>query len=88
VLGEDGEIRPEDANFTVTPEGEIVDSQGDTIDTLLITQPAENARVQKYANGLYGTENPNDNIPAEGTVLVQGARRSNPISILTGNIRW
>lgn len=53
VLGEDGPIQLKDSNFTVTQEGEVIDSRGRTVDWLRLSRPVEGTAFEKYTNGLY-----------------------------------
>ena len=73
VLGQDGPITLEDANFTVGPDGTIYDGEGDSVDRLLVTLPPEDVQVRLAGNGLYTTEGMEDNPQVDDrTQLVQG----------------
>ncbi len=57
VLGESGDLYIGGPDFTVNDEGYVFDQNGRYIDKLLITQPAENAAIYKFDNGMFITEN-------------------------------
>lgn len=71
LMGEDGEIELEDANFTVNQDGEIMDKKGKVIDTILLTKPAPDAEFKKFTNGLYTVEDAS-NIPVYESTIHQG----------------
>jgi len=79
VLGRKGEIELETSDFTIEADGSVYDAQGRHVDTILVTLPPEGAQIEQVANGLYRTENMEDNPEAgEETHLVQGwIERSN-----------
>lgn len=54
VLGQNGAINLNgSSDFTVSSNGSIFDTNGQYVDRLLITMPAEGANMTKYNNGLY-----------------------------------
>ncbi|NLP26070.1 MAG: flagellar hook-basal body protein [Clostridiales bacterium] len=54
VLGQNGAINLNgSSDFMVSNDGSIFSSDGQYLDRLLITMPAENANMIKYNNGLY-----------------------------------
>ncbi len=79
VLGENGPIELESADFTVGSDGTLYDAAGDAIDKLLLTIPPEGTEITQLQNGLYRTEDMEANEPVdESTQLVQGwIERSN-----------
>ena len=78
-LGRGGPITLETSDFTVEDDGSIYDSAGRNVDTLLVTLPPEDAQLEQVQNGLYRTENMDDNLEVGGeTKRVQGwIERSN-----------
>lgn len=73
VLGENGPIQLQNADFTIESDGTIYDGEGKAIDRLLVTIPPEDAQIEHVANGMYRTENMEANVPAgEQTKVVQG----------------
>jgi len=57
VLGESGDLYIGGPEFTVNSEGYVFDQNGRYVDKLLITQPAENAAIYKFDNGMFITDN-------------------------------
>lgn len=53
VMGQNGEIYVGGPDFSVSADGGIYDAQGQRTATLLITQPTENANVDKLDNGFF-----------------------------------
>lgn len=79
VLGQNGPITLETADFTIAADGSIYDGGGRYIDRLLVTLPSEEAQLEQVENGLFQTENMEENqaVTAQ-TNLVQGwTERSN-----------
>lgn len=73
VLGQEGPIELETSDFIVESDGRILDAEGRLVDTLLVTLPPEDARMEQVQNGLFRTDNmeANQQVTAE-TQLVQG----------------
>ena len=61
VLGRRGVIQIDTANFTVNSNGDVYNERGRLIDTILITEPAPEAELLAQQNGLYQTENMEEN---------------------------
>lgn len=62
VLGTRGPIQLEDSDFTVEPDGRVLDSKGKLVDTLLVTKPAPETELTKFTNGLYTSPDPELNV--------------------------
>lgn len=79
VLGQKGPIELETSDFTVETDGSIYDGSGRYVDRLLVTLPAEDTQIMQVQNGLYQTENMDDNLEVSSeTKLIQGwTERSN-----------
>lgn len=57
VMGESGDLYIGGPGFTVNDEGYVFDNNNNYVDKLLITQPAENAQIYKFDNGMFVTDN-------------------------------
>ncbi len=57
VMGESGDLYVGGPNFRVNEEGYVFDQNNNYVDKLLITQPAENAQIYKFDNGMFVTDN-------------------------------
>lgn len=77
VLGEDGPIQLEDANFTVQEDGTIYDGDGRAVDTLLVTVPQDMAQLTANENGTYTVPDMALNQPADVTVRNKVLENSN-----------
>lgn len=82
VLGEKGPIKVDDANFLVSPDGQVINSKGRNLDSLLLSRPIEGTNVEKFTNGLYvvpqGTEEEVlEDVGGEVMVFQQMTERSN-----------
>ncbi len=78
VLGQGGEILVENQFFTVTPEGAVINAEGDSVDTLLLTSPPDGTTLQKLENGMLQFPEGAAAVAEQGYTLVQGAiERSN-----------
>lgn len=79
VLGENGPIQLTDFDFTVEPDGTIYDSEGDAIDTLLLTVPADMEQLapDPNGNGMYTVPDMATNQPANVTVRNKVLENSN-----------
>jgi len=79
VLGQRGPIELDSSDFTIESDGSIYDNRGRYVDRLLVTIPPEDTKIEQSANGMYQTENMDDNLPVSPeTKLVQGwIERSN-----------
>ncbi|MBQ3566814.1 MAG: flagellar hook-basal body complex protein [Oscillospiraceae bacterium] len=75
VMGESGELYIGGPDFTVTNDGYVFDENNRYVDKLLITQPAENAPIYKFDNGMYVTENAE--VLQNSTVYQKTLERSN-----------
>lgn len=53
VLGQSGAIQVGSSNFKVDKNGIVYDAEGEELDTLLITQPQDLTKLEKYSNGMY-----------------------------------
>ncbi len=53
VQGRNGNLLVKGQDFTVTAHGLVYDSDGNYVDRLLITQPAEDAQTRRLDNGMY-----------------------------------
>lgn len=74
VLGEKGPIKLDNSDFTVDEMGNIYDDRGRFIDRLLVTVPAEDAKIEQDANGMYFVEDMDSNTPVGAeTVIWQGS---------------
>lgn len=73
VLGQRGPIELNSADFTIASDGSVYDERGRYVDSLLVTIPPEDTKIEQSANGMYQTENMDDNLPvSQDTKLVQG----------------
>jgi len=77
VLGEGGQIKIENMDFSVDEKGNIYED-GKLTDTLRITCPADGAAVTKLGEGFYGYEG--DTAAFEGKI-VQGALESSNVDV-------
>lgn len=78
VLGEKGEIEVGGSNFTVNEQGEVYNERGRRMDTLLITTPGTDAKMEKFSNGLYTATDPTQMLTAHNMTVQQGMlERSN-----------
>lgn len=59
VLGQNGPIRVNGSEFTVTTDGYVFDGEYNFLDRLLITRVAEGSELRKYPNGMYSTDRAN-----------------------------
>lgn len=74
VLGQNGEIRVGGSDFVVNADGSVADADGNIIDTLLITAPADDADMVKFENGFFITDNA---VQIDATVRQYTLERSN-----------
>lgn len=74
VLGQNGEIQVGGSDFSVNADGSVADAQGNIIDTLLITMPADDSDMVKFENGFFITDNA---IQTNSTVRQYTLERSN-----------
>lgn len=71
VLGEDGPIQLDNANFTIDKKGDIYNERGRIVDRLLITMPPVDAEMELSPNGMFTTPDMQANqIVPEGEVQV------------------
>ena len=81
VMGQKGQIKLSNTNFTVSANGSVYDSKGKYIDKLLVTIPPEDAKISQQANGLYTTEDMQANIAVPGTLVRQGMLENSNIDL-------
>lgn len=82
VLGYEGPIVLENADFTITSDGTIYDGNGRYIDRLLITIPPQDTEIKQAQNGLYQTVNMEENLAVtDDTQLLQGWTESSNIDL-------
>lgn len=74
VLGQNGEIQVGGSDFTVNADGSVADADGNIIDTLLITMPADDSEMVKFENGFFITANA---VQTDATVRQFTLERSN-----------
>lgn len=70
VLGENGPIQVFNSNFRLESDGTIYNENGQRLDRLQITIPAEGANAVKLGNGLYRVDQTN---PVQNTEIIQGS---------------
>ncbi len=58
VLGQEGPIQVDGSNFVVDGEGKVFNSDGTQVGILQITEPSEDAELDKTSNGLYTIAKP------------------------------
>lgn len=75
VMGQNGPIKVDTSDFTVTDDGTIINAEGNTIDRLKITELPDEDEVQleKFANGLYVAPDNATDVPVEDFHVVQYA---------------
>ena len=81
VLGQEGPIQVDGSNFVVDGEGKVFNSDGTQVGILQITEPSEDAELDKTSNGLYTIANEADNPPATGFQIEQGVLERNNINV-------
>ena len=69
------------SNFVVDGEGKVFNSDGTQVGILQITEPSEDAELDKTSNGLYTIANEADNHPATGFQIEQGVLERNNINV-------
>lgn len=80
VLGQNGEIRIGSAKFQVNQDGTVYDERGRRMDQLMITRPAQDAQLTKFANGMY-TLPLESTEPAQAYTIEQGVIENSNIDI-------
>lgn len=68
VLGQAGAIQLEDTNFTINERGEVYNSNGELIDTLLVTVPENMNMLTKQPNGTFTANE--DAVMAESNAMI------------------
>ena len=56
VQGYKGDIRVENNKFLVSDDGVVISENGREIDSLLISVPAEETKLEKFPNGMYAAD--------------------------------
>ncbi len=59
VLGENGTLKINGSDFTVTKDGYVFDADNQYVDKLLITKVAQGSDLRKYPNGMFSTDRAN-----------------------------
>lgn len=59
VLGENGTLKINGSDFTVTKDGYVFDANNQYVDKLLITKVAQGSELRKYPNGMFSTDRAN-----------------------------
>lgn len=59
VLGENGTLKINGSDFTVTKDGYVFDADNQYVDKLLITKVAQGSNLRKYPNGMFSTDRAN-----------------------------
>lgn len=68
VMGQAGAIQLENSSFTINEKGELFNSTGELVDTLLVTVPDDMSSLKKTNTGMYVA---NENVQmAESTALI------------------
>lgn len=82
VIGQKGKpIKIGDSEFEVHTDGTVYSSKGKKLDTLKVTQPAEDVKLEKYTNGLFFVRDYSTNVPAEDVTIEQGLLESSNIDL-------
>ena len=83
VLGQNGEIYIGESGFQVLPNGVINSANGNYIDTLLVSRPAEGITVTKIENSAFVVQNQGDLVAAENYTVLQGSLEASNVDINT-----
>ena len=77
VLGNAGAIQLDDTNFTINENGDVINSAGEVVDTLLITDTDNVNQLQKTPNGLYIATDEGAMFESNAKIIQGALERSN-----------